>query len=187
MLGVVTVLALIGSAWNSYRLAEVNRALRVENRRLRDEVGELTIDDPEQVQLVQVPRSDHEWMFRVWIPEGRPYQARVADEVPAEGFPADGGMIGLQPGEQVLRYVVERDQDGKWFGKMTCANGTVGRYDAPWVEWPSHVAMTSGVGRSTVSVPPGKTIEVCRFRVSQASSSANIENPSAGFMLWLTP
>jgi hypothetical protein len=34
---------------------------------------------------------------------------------------------------------------------------------------------------------PGQRIELIRHRVSQASDSGKIEDPSAGFMVWLEP
>lgn len=185
-------LGLVVVGWNNHRLDEINQALEAENRRLRDEVGELSIEDPGKLHAIHVKSASYlEWIWRVWIPEGREYRLRcVTGEVPEAGFPQQtGGTIMLrESGEQVIRYSIRRDpRDGKLYGSLSVRGASVGKDEHAWAEWGSHVTTTSGVGTSARVYPPGEVVELGRHRVSQASSSSDIEDPSAGFLIWLEP
>src|SRR5687767_8697943 len=63
--------------------------LRVEVRRLRDETGVLSVDDPTKIHAIQVQtENDLTWKWRVWIPENRIYVLRsVGGGVPTVGLP----------------------------------------------------------------------------------------------------
>lgn len=177
---------------NNRRLEEANQSLAVENRRLRDEVGELSIDDPKKLYAIRIETDSYlDWRWRIWIPKGRTYRLRcVAGEVPAEGRPQErGGTIMLyDDGDQVIRYQIRRDpRDGKMYGSLSVPGASVSKDEHAWVEWGSWTSTTGGVGTSTCAYPPDKTIELCRHRVSQANSSSGIEDPSAGFLIWLEP
>ena len=165
--------------------------LRAEVRRLRDEVGELSVDDPTKLCAIQVDTRDElTWKWRVWIPENRVYRLRLyGEEVPAKGFPNEGGTIWLrEPGECVVEYRITRDpRDGKWYGGLKAGPGSVGKDAQPWVEWKSRTSTTGGVGKDTRSFEPDQRVELTRHRVSQADSSDDIEDPAAGFMIWLEP
>jgi hypothetical protein len=165
--------------------------LREEVARLRDEVGELNIEDPGRLHAIRVDTKDElEWKWRIWVPEGAGYRVRVSGgEVSSAGFPGDGGTLYLrEPGEHVIRYLIRRDPpDNRWTGTLHTRSGSVGGDDHPWVEWGSQTSTGGGVGPSTESFDPGQRVEIIRFRVSQAKSSAAIEDPSAGFLIWLEP
>ena len=191
LMALVAATALLLVIWSNYRISQSNRSLRAENRRLRDEVGEVSIEDPRQLHAIQVPSRDPglEWIFRLWIPEGREYRARVVgDQIPKRGYPQDGGTITLGPGEQVLRYrIAKRGDEDKFFGTLSSLSAGVGGNEHEWPRWPSMVSTTEGVGKTTVAFPPGQVVEVCRHRVSQAFSSDRMEDPSAGFLIWMEP
>ena len=165
--------------------------LREEVRRLRDEVGVISVDDPAKVHVIQVDTDDDlEWKWRVWLPENRVYVIRAyGDKVPTEGYPNSGGSIWLrEPGEHVIRYQIERDPvSDRWYGELKTPTGSVGNDNQPWVEWPAKTSTSGGVGKSTQSFDPGKRIEIIRHRVSQNRDSRKIEDPTAGFMIWMEP
>lgn len=182
--------ALAVSIVNNRRLRQENLSLAAENRRLRDEVGELSIEDASQFHAMRVSGDDDlEWAWRIWIPEGCVYRLRlVGSEIPKEGFPPQtGGTIWLrESGEHLIRYRIRRDpRDGKWYGRLSAPTGSVGKDEQPWVEWPSHTSMTGGVGGGTKVFSPDERVELARHRVSQAKSSEDIEDPAAGFLIWL--
>jgi hypothetical protein len=194
LLFVVALVALIVSLINTYRIAQRNRLLEAENQRLRNEVGELSIEDETRFHAIQVPAdNEFEWAWRIWIPEGHSYRVRVASgQIPKEGFPQSGGTLYLrEAGEHVVRYRIRRDpRNNQWQGTLQTTGGSVGSGSHPWVEWNQRTATTGGVGTSTQSFPagqPGQQIELARYRVSQASSSDKIEDPAAGFLIWLEP
>jgi hypothetical protein len=186
---VAMMVSLLVSTGNNRRLARVNESLVAENRRLRDEVGELSIDDEGRLHAIRTSADSYlEWTWRVWIPKGREYRLRcVASDVPAKGWPTGTGasIMRLPAGEQVIRYRIRRDpRDGRFYGDLSTSDGSVGHHEHPWVEWPSRVSTTGGVGTTTRAYEADRIVELCRHRVSQASSSEDIEDPSAGFLIW---
>jgi hypothetical protein len=185
---VTTVIALSVTVVMLYR--ELG-PLRNDVARLRSEVGELNIEDRTKLHVIRVDTDNElEWKWRIWIPEGRRFRLRaIGGSIPKEGYPTSGGTVDLsESGEHVIRYVIRRDpRDGSWRGSVHTQTASVGSDEHPWVEWPSSVSTGGGVSTSTQSFPDGEKVEIIRRRVSQAKSSANIENPAAGFMVWLEP
>jgi hypothetical protein len=166
--------------------------LRKEVTRLRNEVGELNIDDPTMLHAIRIDTdSELGWKWRIWVPEGASYRLRgYGGQVPKEGYPSQGGTMYLrEPGEHVVRYLIRRDpRDGRWNGSLHTRSGSVGKDHQPWVEWSSRTFTGGGVGSSTRSFETDQQVEIIRHRVSEkANSSAKIEDPAAGFMIWLEP
>lgn len=165
--------------------------LREEVARLRNELGELNVEDPTKLHAIRVETDNElEWKWRIWIPEGASYRLRGhGGPVPKEGYPTTGGTTYLrESGEHVIRYRIRRDpRDGRWNGSLHSPTGSVGKDHQPWVEWSSRTSTSGGVGSSTRSYETDQRVEIIRHRVSQASSSTNIEDPAAGFMIWLEP
>lgn len=165
--------------------------LRKEVRRLRDEVGVISVDDPEKVHVIQVDTDeDLSWKWRVWLPENRVYVVRgQGDQVPKEGFPDPGGSIWLrEPGEHVIEYRIQRHRpNDRWHGELKTRTASAGAGAQPWLNWPTRTATSGGVGKSTQSFDAGERIEIIRHRVSQNSDSSKIEDPAAGFIIWLEP
>jgi hypothetical protein len=166
--------------------------LRKEVQGLRNEMGVLVVDDPAKIHAIQVnTRDELTWKWRVWIPAGRSYVIHTfSDGIPKNGFPQQSGSLFIhEPGEQVIGYEIDRDRtNGKWYGKTTLAGtGSVGKDDHPWVEWRTKTSTSGGVPRDPRTFESGQSVELIRFRISQASDSSKIEDPSAGFMIWLEP
>lgn len=185
---VVTIVALTVAVT---KLAREVGPLRVEIAKLRDEVGQLNITDRTKLHALRVETDNAlEWKWRLWIPAGASYRLRCCgNKVSATGFPEDGGTMYLrEPGEQVVRYVISRDaRDGRWKGKLHTSTGSVGGDDHVWVEWPSTRSTSSGVGSSTQSYAPHERVEIVRHLVSQSTSTTDMEDPAAGFLIWLEP
>jgi hypothetical protein len=185
-------IALVVSWINTYRIAQRNRLLETENERLRNEVGDLSIEDETRLHVIRV-RTDNkmEWAWRIWIPEGHSYRVRAfSGQVPKEGFPKSGGMMLLsKPGEHWIRYRIRRDpRNNQWQGTLHTTVGSVGSgVSHSWVEWNQQTSITGGVSTSTADFAPDERVELARHRVSQESSSDKIEDPAAGFLIWLEP
>ena len=121
---------------------------------------------------------------------GRTYHVRaVASRIPKEGFPKDGGTIVIsEPGEHVVRYRIQRDsRDNRWYGKLVTRGASVGQDEHRWVHWGSRTATTEGVSTSVQVFDRDDRVILARHRVSQATSPQGIEEPSAGFLIWLEP
>lgn len=184
---VTTIVALAVSVGLLYR--EVG-PLRIEVKRLRAEVGELDVRDKSKIHAIQVPSgSKLEWKWRIWIPEGITYSLRSSGgDIPKEGFPEFGGTMYLrEPGEHVIRYVIERDpkRDG-WAGKLVHDSGSVGSNPQPWVEWSSWTGSGGGVGSTTEVFEPGDRVVLARQRYENGDNPPKDPNgPLPGFMIWL--
>ena len=192
---VLTLLAamatgLISMNSRNQELAQRNESLVQENRRLRDELGELSIDDDTKLHAIRTSSGEGlEWAWRIWIPAGHQYRLRGdGGLIPKEGWPREGGTMYLRDaGEHVIRYrIVQDPRDGKWYGSLSTRSGSVGKDHHEWVEWRSSTSQTAGVSSVTQAFPDTRDIvELCRHRVSQASSTSKIEDPAAGFVIWL--
>jgi hypothetical protein len=191
LLTALLLLTIVGVAIVLVQLWREVGPLRAEVRRLRDEVGYLPVDDPGKLQAIQVDTGEELlWKWRVWLPENRVYLVRErSEEIPKDGFPPEHGSIGIRdPGEHVITYRITRDpRNGQWYGNLHAASGGTGKDAHPWVEWPSRTSSGGGVGGTTRTFEPDERVELIRLRVSQASNSSMIEDPSAGFMIWLEP
>lgn len=167
------------------------KPLRDEVRRLRDEVGELNVQDPTKTCAIEVETDNRlVWKWRVWVPEGAGYKVRGhGGPVSKEGYPTDGGTMWIrEPGEHVIRYVIQKDpRDGKWKGGLHANSGHVGSDHQEWVDWKSYSSTSGGVGKTTHVFEPDEVIELIRFRASQVNNSSKIEDPAPGFLVWLEP
>jgi hypothetical protein len=190
----VAVVALAVSWINSYRITQRLRLLEVENRRLRDEAGELSIEDPSIFHVIQIDtNNEFEWAWRLWVPEGHRYRIQsFGGPIPKEGFPRSSGTISIsEPGEHLVRYRIRRDpRDNRMYGSIWTRDVIAGKSEQPWVEWDYKMTATGGIGRGTSKVPvwqPGQRVELIRYRVSQATLYDKIEDPAPGFLIWLEP
>lgn len=191
LLSALLLMTIVGLTIVCMQLWQEVAPLRAEVRRLRDEVGYLLVDDPTKVHAIRVDTRDELlWKWRVWVPQGSVYVvSSQADGVPKEGFPEGSGAIWIrEPGEHTIEYRIDRDRrNDESYGKMIAGGGSVGHNMQSWVNWGSRISTTGGVPTSTRSFEPGKPIELIRHRVSQASRSDPMEDPSAGFMIWMEP
>ena len=191
LVAVVTLVAVTLVIW---RLYSELVPLREENRRLRDEVGELSIEDESKFHAILMPQSnpsEFTYKWRIWVPEGRSYQLQYASKsIPKQGLPNGygGGLPVTEPGEHWVEYRVFRDADsGKWHDVLSTRHASVSGSYQEWPDWPQRVGTGASVGDSTRVFEPGRTVELVRWHISQANSSAQIEYPSAGYMIWLEP
>jgi hypothetical protein len=165
--------------------------LRAENRRLRDEVGELSIEDETKFHAVAVRTDDDlTWKWRIWIPQGGKYQLHYSSEqIPETGFAPSHGWISVgEAGEHWVEYRIRQDaESGQWMDQLLTQGGSVGSSQQDWVGWGGHTSTGKGVYNSTQSFDVGKPVVLKRFRVSQASSTSAMSKQTAGFMVWLEP
>ncbi len=162
--------------------------LRAELRKLRNEIGVLTIDDPLKLHAIQLrtTEDDNVWKWRVWIPEGKEYQLNLANSsISAKGFPNTNGMIVLdQQGETWIEYRMKRNADGHWSSTLSTPEGSIGSSQT-WVTGGRRSSTSEGVGHETISVPASdKPVVLIRYRISDTGA---IGDPAAGFMIWLEP
>ncbi|MEN0109187.1 MAG: hypothetical protein AAF805_00545 [Planctomycetota bacterium] len=167
--------------------------LRAENRRLRDEVGELSIDDPAKLHAIRVDTGEpRTWKWRVWVPDGKAYRVCLADRaIPTNGFPdKDGSLIVDRPGEGVITFAIRRAIDGEgWRAKLSGGSGSLGTGgdDLDWAGEAS-AATYRGVGESTVRFDDDQPAVLIRYRTAaDVNSSSDIPDTADGFLIWLEP
>lgn len=185
------MMALLACGITIFRLWHEVGPLHVEVRQLRNETGRLSIDDASKPHVVQVRTNDEfTWKWRVWIPEGRAYRLQLAtQDIPKTGYPATQGMILLdEPGETWIEYRIAPSPNHHWMDKLSTSTASVGSSSQPWVKWSRRTGTAAGVGHATQVFEPAADILITRYCVSQqATSSDKIEDPLAGFMIWLEP
>ena len=132
--------------------------LRIDNRRMRDELGELSIEDRSKIHAIQVRTGDDlKWKWRVWVPAGENVVVRFGcGDVPRAGLPEGNGRVTLRPGECWITLAAKRDHKGEhWLMSMeTSAGGGIGigiRDDQKWPEWTQICSTTEGVGFTTLA------------------------------------
>jgi len=137
---VMTIVALSFGLWQANRkYSSVLEPLRNEVHRLRNETGQLQIDDPTKihVRLSKVLLERHTWEWRIHLPLNRSYLLyTVTNAIPKEGFPTrkdwsgkafklapgiegmrfpTGEVISAPSGEFILRVGSREDDQGRWF------------------------------------------------------------------------
>ena len=188
LLSTLLLMTIVGLAIVTARLWREIGPLRAEVRQLRDEVGVLSIDDPTKLCAIRVRTpEDYTWKYRIWIPEGRSYALKYSGEsIPKTGIPkANGYTTFSQSGAMWIEYRIKREVGTKrWVASLDTSFGSVGGASQEWVNWKQRTASDDGVYDGTKAFEPDKVIVLARWRVSQA---AQIDDPSAGFMIWLEP
>ena len=129
------VLSLIGS--NLY-VSWKWRAAQEEIKRLRDELGVLTIEDPTRFYIREVRSGDPlTWRWRIYVPPGERDFFLGVRRIPESGVNAESGgsvysrttnpgsSVPIDPmqGEYTITARIERDQQGGWRLAAHCLGG----------------------------------------------------------------
>jgi hypothetical protein len=182
------------------------RRVRQEARRLRDELGYLTVTDPNEVHAVALaPEAGYatkHWRWRLHLPADRKFRVcyKFAG-LPVEGLPDDNdGFFDDVAGEMSLAASAVREPTGSW--------RLVLHYDSPrnpypqtrtqtiendgWLAEDASMSWSQAGAKTTESVEPGEPMVLLRLRRSKAVTFAGggtgqtVEaNPTEGLMLWI--
>jgi hypothetical protein len=192
----------IGSYVVGRKLSDADREIR----KLRNEVGVLTVDDPTKVHVIAVNVDEpNTWRWRLFIPKGHKYSWNIAAEnIPRHEPPPKSGTAGFsnmpyweRDNELLVTAKLRKGDDGNWrlsvdprIGDSTSQlTGATLQISNEQIKW-----MTDGRGSGTdgqvagdrgVSVrePEGPIILLQR-RPTDASGQPS-PNPMPGFMIWL--
>jgi len=101
LLLLTTIVALGVALW---RVGSEVVPLRVEVRKLRNELGILQIDESEKIYAIRVEANDDQLhKFRVYLPKGKQYSVNYAySGIPIEGQPASAGSQNVEAGEYLI-------------------------------------------------------------------------------------
>ncbi|QDT68317.1 hypothetical protein MalM25_12380 [Planctomycetes bacterium MalM25] len=109
LLSLLLLMAVVGTTLMTWMQWRELGPLRTENRRLKEERGDLFVADPKRVHAIRIPKdfvTNQNYAFRVWVPrDGRKYFAVMCLEaLPRAGVPAteqwsDGLALGTSGGK----------------------------------------------------------------------------------------
>lgn len=169
------------------------RPLRPEVRKLRQQVGVLTIDDPSLVQAIGVPTDvDDIYKWHVYVPKGHTVLLKAFfGGVEKTGFPATKTVIPLEAGEQLITI---RTHSKKSDGITALAEvETPGKTLA--VTLPYSSADLSGmfeadqVSSQQTEIDGDGKLQLIRKRFASPSQSWSMVQdapvPLPGFIIWL--
>jgi hypothetical protein len=174
--------------------------LRKEVRRLRDEMGVLTVEDPTRLHAIEVRTKDEMiWKWRVWIPERAKTVLKLSwGSVPLDGYrtAADITTDELAPGEQWITVTVRKAAGiDKWQCVLERSPGSAIflpiSEDKQWFLTPNYDMVSGGVGTKTRmdDAEDGRnTFLLKRHRVQlkrKPVRALDDPDPLPGFMLWL--
>jgi hypothetical protein len=195
---VLVVLAAIGfSLWTSNERLKENRRLQEEIKRLKSELGELTIEEGQEgkVHAIGIPTIESfTWKWRVYVPEGRkPRLIASQGMLPTTGRDANIGSSStswLEAGEQIITVGLRRDHKDQWTWiiKRNSGGSTFGvsKELAKLIEDGNYGSSTSSVGNSLKVVEPGTQIELLRHQME--SNKNPVKKPSKlkdGILIWI--
>jgi hypothetical protein len=170
----------------------------------RNELGYLTIVDPQRLHVIRMPhRGEMQWQWRLHVPEANRFAVTVGTGmVPKEGFHGmrSGGSLPLPAGETIVHASVFRDYRGRLVFRVERTGAAFktelkGEH-ADWLNssgWSSAVAGSGG----TEMASPGEPFALLRFRGSEEIKVNNKDGsvstgwqapngPSTGLMAWIT-
>ncbi len=199
LMTIVAMAIVIVQSWRrTSELRKEAEAVELDNRRLRDEVGELTISDSTKPHAIQVrTNEDHSWKWRVWMPEGMTLRLLCKfGDVPRTGVPTGvrDPAILLNGGESWFSVKVKRDSENRWMAYFTTSSGSQGHQideRAIWFnsETASWMGTVEGVTFQTrIAAEPDQPFVLLRQREAHAHTKAEIDKldvTPAGFIIWL--
>jgi hypothetical protein len=173
--------------------------MRAELRKLRDEVGALTIDDESKIHAIRmtnyvVPEGTQMWKWRVWVPEGESVVVRFRwGDVPRNGVPLGQGASSLVAGENIVTMTAAKSPDGKaWLAGLSTPTRGISMPvdpDSHFFDWTQMVSTGEKVGTTTKVFGDDSDIfvlERCRAgQYDDVKEFLKVSEPTAGFIIWL--
>lgn len=195
LLTAILLMTIIGLVIVTVRLWREVGPLREETRRLRDEVGELSIEDDAKIHAIEVRTKDPlTWKFRVWVPKGQKVKVRSRwGDVPRTGVPEAKAGVDLDEGEHWVTYRVQHSpNENSWGVILESVDSGTGQ-EIPekerWWQWPEPAAIWGeGVQHMTGTFDEDQEPFILkRWRVANTDDSDDFKKMeiTAGFIIWL--
>ena len=154
--------------------------LREENVRLRNEIGELTIEpgNENKVHAIAVPELEaRTWKWRIYIPEGRTLGLQVQTK---SNNSSGSSWSAFSPGEYTVIVALRRDLNNhfEWIIRESqgASSGETRQTASANVEKliNNYSASSTGVGHSTSFVEPGQDLDLLKFEMAGTNASESI-------------
>jgi hypothetical protein len=194
LLTALLLMALVACGITIWQLWREVAPLRVEVRRLRDEMGVLSVEDETKIHAIQVSTDDSlTWKWRIWVPEGRPvYVRHLWGNVPRVGLPESRDSTTLPPGDQWVTLSIRYDASSKaWEGilrtRSTRLTSTIPEQNYFFVDdW---ISRSEGIGTTAqIEDDPNHPVILQRNRaVPRGASGDSLDQDATtpGFIIWL--
>ncbi len=202
----ILMTALLCTVVSHVRTSYELQGLRQEARRLRDELGYLTIEDDAKVHAIALtPEQSYtakRWRWRLHLPSGQRFRVVYKfSELPVEGLPRDNdGFFDDLPSETTLSASAVREPTGAWrfvlhYDKPLSPYGqTRIQAIAPddWLKEDVSLSWDLAGSETTESVERGEPMVLLRLRPSKnivtpgGMPGLTIDTePTDGLMLWI--
>jgi len=182
---------------------------RVELRKLRDELGYLSIDDQAKFHAVAFESgTPNTWQWRLFVPKGARYQWNIAcDEIPQDSPPARAGVtaVSYEPywetaNEVVVTARLREAEEGNWTLSVTSKigdskhqmSGATLKIPREKIEWMSKVSVYDGqvIGSKGTAVRDADgPIILLQRRACEKQPNGSYQpsdEPMPGFIVWLS-
>lgn len=193
LLTALLLMTIVGMAIIIVRQWRELTPMRVEVQQLRDQVGILTIGDPEKVHAISIPSdTDGVWKWRIYVPKGQ--QANIIGRwgrVSTTGYPGGGTQSRVGDGEQVITLTVKKldPPSNDWIAQIrTPARVSTVSIDASdvYLSGPC-TAQNRGIGSKTEAIANDGKLALMRSRVAPSGQSKLLDkdDPLPGFLIWI--
>jgi hypothetical protein len=200
LLLLATIVCLSAALWSSSR--EVQRArvkLEAAEARMleyRNELGYLTITNPDRLHLVRVPQPGSLcWRWRLYVPEENRFRLNIARQrISSDGFDAMRcGAATLSPGEITVHASVFRDHNGKRVfrveevGSSAITHSMEGA-QTQWLDGPGGWSTNTAGSGGTTLAKTGETFALLRLRAHEYDDHKDEppDGPADGLMIWIS-
>ena len=193
------------SHWNNSRQLST---ILPELRQLRDEQGQLSIEDESKFHAVALDSEPNTWRWRLFIPKGVRYKWNIAcEDIPQNSPPTRPGVstVSNEPywendNEVLVTARLREGENGNWTLSVTSKIGdsdnqmgnTALKIPAEKIEWMTNVGSTDGriIGsRGTVARDPLAPIILLQRRPCEKQPDGRYqpsEKTMPGYMIWLS-
>jgi hypothetical protein len=194
----------IGSYVIGTRLSEAERELRT----LRNETGNLTVDDRSKVHVIALDSDEqNSWRWRMFVPKGRKYSLNIsAESIPKDDVPPQAQMAGYsnepyweRENEVLVTAKLRQLDDGNWRLSVSPRIGDSKNQMAgaalqipkEKLQWMTEVSATDGrvAGSNGVKIfKASEPIILLQRRPCERQPDGSYQpspNPMPGFMIWL--
>ncbi len=201
LLAVLATVALALAIWVSFRVAQENKELRVENDqlriKLRNEFGELEITDANRnkLQAISIPTLEPmTWKWRVYVPPGRTFMLwSEINGVSDSNLPQRGSGCSIGPGEQVVTIALRKDESkGTWNWVEKTGTTICGPILPPslskWIDRPSSIVERHAGATQVEMAETGMPLELLRFRsfpLPKDGGPTSLSGIGDGILVWI--
>jgi hypothetical protein len=186
------------------------RDAKIELRKLRDETGQLTVEDRTKVHIRQIDSPEPgTWRWRVFLPAGiasRYGWSLAYGDIPAKGFPKPttnafwNGPFYETENEVLVTASLQKAGDGDWLMSVSSRIGnSKEQMGGASIVIPDEFLKAARTGcevadflgsKETDLLKPGQPIVLLKWRACGTmpdGSEGVTDSPTPGYMIWMRP